>query len=170
MTNEEAIQKQVELLRGGYNIGIYPNIVEKLCNECDSENLKFSIINNLGYEQIRVDLLVPNAPFHRASLIGFYTKKQTEWFIVDPTYGQFFENKIYASYMFNNYMDFSIELLKQGYIKATPTTFTSYLKGFVKSGAFNTIVDDEEILNNVNKSLWKNFYIIDTKEKRKILK
>lgn len=167
MSNEEAVRKQIALLREGYNIGIYPNIVEKVCNECDKENFKFSIINNLGYEQIRVDLLVPNAPFHRASIIGFNTTPRPEWFILDPTYGQFFENKIYASYMFDNHMDFSIELLKQGYIKATPTTFTAYLNGFVKSGAFNAPVEEEIVLNNVNKTLWENLYIIDTKEKEK---
>ena len=46
MTNEESIRKQVDLLRKGYSIGIYPYHIPLLCNECDEENLKFTIINN----------------------------------------------------------------------------------------------------------------------------
>ena len=41
-SNEVAVQKQVALLRDGYDIGIYPEYIPLMCNECDEENLKFS--------------------------------------------------------------------------------------------------------------------------------
>ena len=34
-----------------------------------------------------------NNPFHRASLIGFNSEEGPKWFLVDPTYGQFFKKK-----------------------------------------------------------------------------
>ena len=86
MELDEVLRKQVDLLGNGYNIKIYPLEVEKLCNECDAENFKFAILNELGYKQIRVDTLVSNAPFHRASLIDFNVPKGSKWFIVDPRF------------------------------------------------------------------------------------
>ena len=123
MTNEEAIKKQVALLRKGYSIGIYPDYVPLMCNECALENDKFAYRNNLGFEEISLTRLGITEPFHRASLIGFNTPNGPEWFIVDPTYGQFFENKKFRNYMFDNYKDFSLNdtlVIKAKLIKKLP--------------------------------------------------
>lgn len=159
MTNEESIRKQVDLLRKGYSIGIYPYHIPLLCNECDEENLKFTIINNLGYEQINlVNLGIPE-PFHRASLIGFNTQNEPEWFIVDPTYGQFFENDTFRNYMFNNHKDFSLKLLKKGYIKCTLTNMMYYINGFVFSNAFKNDIDKNLVYKKVEKLLLSNVIV-----------
>lgn len=167
MELDEVIRKQVDLLRNGYNIKIYPLEVEKLCNECDAENFKFAILNELGYKQIRVDTLVPNAPFHRASLIGFNVPNGSKWFIVDPTYGQFYSNREFRDYMFINYNDFSCRLLRDGFIECTPDNFTSYINGFVFSGAFNEITDLVLVAENVQENILAGLYNLDTKIKTK---
>lgn len=40
MTNEETIKKQVALLHKGYSMGIYPNYVPLVCNECTLKNVE----------------------------------------------------------------------------------------------------------------------------------
>lgn len=156
MTNKEVIKKQVELLRNGYNIGVYPNVVEKLCNECDSENLKFTIVNRLGYEQINLNHLGIKEPFHRASLIGFNTKDFPEWFIVDPTYGQFFESVKFKNYMFKYYQEFTTILLKDGFIENNISNILAYINGFIYSRAFTRNINKEEVYNNLQELLLSN--------------
>ena len=119
MNNEDIIKKYIKLLRNKYDMGLYPRYVERYCNECDLENFLFADKNNLGYEQIHFYNLGFKEPFHRASLIGFNTKNGPEWFIIDPTYGQFFENKYFKNYMFKYHNNFSISILKHGYIKCS---------------------------------------------------
>ena len=46
MTFEDAIKKQVEILRQFYKINIYPQEVNRMCIECNIENMKFADINN----------------------------------------------------------------------------------------------------------------------------
>lgn len=169
MKLDKVIKTQVDLLRKGYNIKIFPEEVEKLCNECDKENFKFAIVNNLGYEQIRVHDLIPGAPFHRSSLIGFNTTNEAKWFIVDPTYGQFYSNTAFYNYMIDNYEDFSNKILNQGYIECTSYNFTSYLNGFIFSGAFNEItkVDPILIAKKVEEDIGKDLYIKEVKIKTK---
>ena len=152
MKLDKVIKTQVDLLRKGYNIKIFPEEVEKLCNECDKENFKFAIVNNLGYEQIRVHDLIPGAPFHRSSLIGFNTTNGAKWFIVDPTYGQFYSNTAFYNY-----------------IECTPYNFTSYLNGFIFSGAFNEITKVDHILiaKKVEEDIGKDLYIKEVKIKTK---
>ena len=162
MTNKEVIKKQVELLRNGYNIGVYPNVVEKLCNECDSENLKFTIVNRLGYEQINLNHLGIKEPFHRASLIGFNTKDFPEWFIVDPTYGQFFESTKFKNYMFKYYQEFTTILLKDGFIENNISNILAYINGFIYSRAFTKSINEEEVYNNLQELLLSNSIV--TKE------
>lgn len=162
MTNKEVIKKQVELLRNGYNIGVYPNVVEKLCNECDSENLKFTIVNRLGYEQINLNHLGIKKPFHRASLIGFNTKDFPEWFIVDPTYGQFFESTKFKNYMFKYYQEFTTILLKDGFIENNISNILAYINGFIYSRAFTKSINEEEVYNNLQELLLSNSIV--TKE------
>lgn len=162
MTNKEVIKKQVELLRNGYNIDVYPNVVEKLCNECDSENLKFTIVNRLGYEQINLNHLGIKEPFHRASLIGFNTKDFPEWFIVDPTYGQFFESIKFKNYMFKYYQKFATILLKDGFIENNISNILAYINGFIYSRAFTKSINEEEVYNNLQELLLSNSIV--TKE------
>ena len=153
MTNEEAIQKQVELLRKGYYIRKYPDEIERVCNECDVQNFLFAGRNELGYETINLKCLGIPEPFHRASLIGFNAKEGPEWFIVDPTYGQFFENEMFKNYMFKNYKEFSLELLDKGYIKCSLLNMLCYINGFVLSGAYTTSVDKDKVYENVEELL-----------------
>jgi len=159
MTNEEIIKKQVSMLRKEYSIGVYPNYIPLLCNECDEENFKFTIKNDLGYEQIKLTNLGISEPFHRASLIGFNTPNGPEWFIVDPTYGQFFQNKKFRNYMFDNYKEFSLKLLKQGYIECTLLNMLYYINGFVFSNAYRNDIDSDLVYKKVEDLLFSNVII-----------
>ena len=159
MTNEEAIKKQVALLRKGYSIGIYPDYVPLMCNECALENDKFAYRNNLGFEEISLTRLGIPEPFHRASLIGFDTSNEPEWFIVDPTYGQFFENKKFRNYMFDNYKDFSLKLLNQGYIECTLPNMMYYINGFVFSNAYMNDIDSNLVYQKVEELLFSNVIV-----------
>lgn len=152
-SNEVVVRKQVSLLRDGYDIGIYPDDIPLMCNECDEENLKFSIFNDLGYEQINLTRLGIEEPFHRASILGFNSDNGPEWFIVDPTYGQFFENNKFRTYMEQNYMEFSVTILSQGYVRCTLENIQSYMDGFIYSNAFCKNVDSEKVYKNVDKLL-----------------
>lgn len=159
MTNEEAIKKQVALLRKGYSIGIYPDYVPLMCNECALENDKFAYRNNLGFEEISLTRLGIPEPFHRASLVGFDTSNEPEWFIVDPTYGQFFENKKFRNYMFDNYKDFSLKLLNQGYIECTLPNMMYYINGFVFSNAYMNDIDSNLVYQKVEELLFSNVIV-----------
>lgn len=149
MTNDEAIKRQVELLRKHYNIYIYPDDVQCFCHECDLENYLFSLRNNLHYEQILFSSLGISEPYHRASLIGFKHDFGLQWFLVDPTYGQFFKNKKFCDYMFSNYKDFSLELLNNGYIECTIENIYSYIHGFMFSNAFSDDINTDLIYSNL---------------------
>ena len=159
MTNEEAIKKQVALLRKGYSIGIYPDYVPLMCNECALENDKFAYRNNLGFEEISLTRLGIPEPFHRASLIGFNTSNGPEWFIVDPTYGQFFENKKFRNYMFDNYKDFSLKLLNKGYIECTLPNMMYYINGFIFSNAYRNDIDSNLVYQKVEELLFSNVIV-----------
>ena len=156
MIKDKAIEKQVKLLREGYSIGIYPEYVPMLCNECDRENLKFTIVNNLGYDQISLTRLGIPKPFHLASLIGFNTYNRPEWFLVDPTYGQFFENKTFKNYMFDNYEEFTTTLLKQGYIECSKENIQAYFSGFIYSKAFEKNIDVLKVYENIQNLFLEN--------------
>ena len=149
MTIEELIKQHVTSLRKHYSIGIYPNDVPLMCNECDVENFRFAIKYSLLYEQIKLSDLGILEPFHRASLIGFSTNNANEWFIVDPTYGQFFENEKFRNYMFDNYKEFSLTLLNQGYIKFTNFNMMCYINGFVFSNAYITNIDSNVVYKKI---------------------
>ena len=157
--NESVIRKQVQLLRDGYSIGIFPNYIPLMCNECDEENFKFSIKNNLDYEQINLKHLGISEPFHRASLIGFDILNGPEWYIVDPTYGQFFENEMFRNYMFDNYKEFSLKLLKQGYIECTLSNMLCYINGFIFSNAFGINIDRDFVYKKVQELLLSNVIV-----------
>ena len=159
ISNEEAIKRQVSLLREGYSIGVYPEYVPLMCNECDSENMKFAYVNDLGYEQISLVRLGIPEPFHRASLVGFNTDNGPEWFIVDPTYGQFFENEKFKEYMFGNYEEFSNKLLNQGYIECTLPNMLSYINGFALSDAYCSDIDVDEVYQKVEELLLSNVIV-----------
>ena len=148
-SGESAVKKQVALLRDGYDIGVYPEYVPLMCNECDSENLKFSVVNETGYEQINLSRLGIPEPFHRASILGFNSPNGPEWFIVDPTYGQFFENDTFRGYMEGHYGEFSATLLKQGYVRCTMDNVRSYFDGFIYSNAFCKKVDSDKVYDKV---------------------
>lgn len=148
-SGESAVKKQVELLRKGYDIGVYPEFVPLVCNECDSENLKFSVVNDIGYEQINLKRLGIDEPFHRASILGFNSPTGPEWFIVDPTYGQFFESKKFKDFMECYYDKFCEKILKQGYIKCTMENVKSYFDGFIYSKAFCKDVDSSKVYDKI---------------------
>ena len=71
--------------------------------------------------------------------------------------------------MIDNYEDFSNKILNQGYIECTPYNFTSYLNGFIFSGAFNEItkVDPILIAKKVEEDIGKDLYIKEVKIKTK---
>ena len=131
----------VEELRKRYDIGKYDlkqelGIVEKKCNECDIETFLFCGKLGLEYEQIKLDNIGIEVPFHRASLVGFSCLEGFKWYLVDPTYGQFFENKRFRDYMKNNYGLFSLELLDNGYIECNLVKMLAYINGFIYSNAY----------------------------------
>lgn len=137
MSNNEVIAKQVKLLKEYYHILEYPDNVACVCNECDLENFLFAYRNKLHYEQILLSGLGIDYPYHRASIVGFDGSDGIQWFLIDPTYGQFFKNKNFNNYMFNNYREFSNKLLKNGFIECNIENINSYINGFIFSDAFS---------------------------------
>jgi len=164
VNSEEAIAKQVEMLRKGYGINKYPKEVEKLCNECDEENFKFTIKNDLGYQQINLSHLGIPEPFHRASIVGFPNDGNPIWYIVDPVYGQFFDNDIFKEYMFNNHKAFTLELLDKGYVRCTLENIFCYMDGFMNSNAYTNDIDKDKVYENVDKLL-SQYNIVNKKRK-----
>lgn len=153
LTPKMAITKQIELLRKYYSLGIYPEYIEKLCNECDIESFKFACNNSLAYEQIHLTNFGFNEPFHRCSLIGFFKNNIIEWFLIDPTYGQFFEDENFKNYMFSYHNDFSIKLLNQGFIEFSIENLLSYLDSFIANYEVNSTMLHQNIitlLKNMN--------------------
>lgn len=151
MKNEEVVKEYVENLRKEYNIKKYPNTVEKKCNECAQYNLLN--VPEFYYEHINLINLGITSPFHVASILGFEIENKIKWFIIDPTYGQFFENRVFRNYMFNNYKDFSERILEDGYIECTLSNMLNYINGFVFSGAYVNNVDEKLVYNNIKQLL-----------------
>lgn len=149
MDNESIIANHVEKLREKYKIDKYPNEVLKKCNECDFENMKFADENGFWYDQISLTRLGIPEPFHKASLIELNNKR----YLIDPTYGQFFENDIFRDYMFSNYKDFSSELLDKGYIEFSFENILSYINGFIFSGAYTEKIDKDVVYSNLERLL-----------------
>jgi len=172
MINEEIIKKQIELLRRGYDIPVYPKEIPLLCNECDIENFIFACRNGLYYEQIMLTNLGIDNPFHRASLIGFNNNDKILWFLLDPTYGQFFKYKKFRDYMFLYYYEFSQELLNNGYVECTLDNINSYINGFVFSKAFSNKINVDLVYNNFYSLLINNNVINENDKfvKKKIKK
>lgn len=158
---EEIVKCFVEELRKRYTIGTYDlknktGIVEKMCNECDRETWRFCGKRNYGYESIWLNNLGIQCPFHRASLVGFNTQNGPKWYLVDPTYGQFFEEEKFRDYIEQNYEKFSDELLKKGYIECTILNMLSYINGFIYSNAFIKGVNAEEVYDKLESLLLSN--------------
>jgi hypothetical protein len=168
MDNNSAIKKQVSLLRKYYNISTYPDSVGCFCHECDLENYIFSLRNNLYYEQILLSKLGIDNPFHRASILGFSADYGIQWFLVDPTYGQFFQNEKFANYMFSNYKEFSLELLNNGFVECTLENIYSYMHGFMFSKAFSDNIDTKIVYNNLYNILLNMKEINDYEVKREL--
>ena len=149
MDNNSAVKKQVDLLKEYYKIDIYPDFVNCLCGECDLENYMFSLRNGLYYEQIMLSNLGIVNPMHRASLLGFPSDNGIQWFLVDPTYGQFFRNENFANYMFSNHKKFCDELLNNGYIEYNLENIYTYIHGFMFSNAFSSEIDTKLVYNKL---------------------
>ena len=147
MTPQEALEKLVYLIREYYHIDKYPNVVDKLCNECDIETFRFAMQNNLGYEQIHLTKLGLNEPFHRASLLGFNTDDNFVWYLIDPTYGQFFEDKEFKTYMFKTNPIFCNALLNDGFIKLSIENLLCYINGFIH--CYNKEINPNTIYENL---------------------
>lgn len=154
----------IEDLKKFYDIGKYDiekeiGIVEKMCNECDEETWRFCGKYNYVYEQFRLDLIGINWPFHRASLVGFQTENYPKWYLLDPTYGQFFENEKFRNYMKSHYKEFSKELLEKGYIECNLTNMFSYINGFIYSNAYIEEVNAKVVYEKLEVFLLSNYIV-----------
>lgn len=165
MDKELKLKAYISILRSKYNIPIFPEDVPCLCNECDLENMRFADLYDYGYEHIRLSIFGINHPFHRASLIGFNTDKEQKWFLVDPTYGQFFKKNKFAEYMSYYHTGFSIELLEEGYIECTLENMLAYVDGFVNSGAYTKKLNNDMVTQKVKDFLIEKKIIKDNKKK-----
>ena len=87
------------------------------------------------------------------NLLGFNSENGPEWFIVDPTYGQFFENSKFRRFMEGHYPEFSETLLSQGYVRCNSDNVKAYMDGFVYSNAFCSNVDSHLVYKKVGKLL-----------------
>jgi len=119
MQKEDSIKEIVTHLREYFNIKKYPEMVMKYCNECDKMCYILSGRFDFQYEQIHLTNLGFIEPFHRASILGFVDDGEYKWYIVDVTYGQFFEEETFKKYMFENHKEFSEKLLNAGYIECS---------------------------------------------------
>lgn len=165
MNKELKLRAFISILRSKYNIPTFPDDVPGLCNECDFESMKFADLYDYGYEQIKLSIFGINHPFHRASLIGYNSENGPRWFLVDPTYGQFFKKKKFLDYMAFYHTEFSIELLEQGYIECTLENMLIYVDGFVNSGAYTKKLDKTMVNQKVKDFLIDNNIINNNKKK-----
>lgn len=135
MTPREIVQNYVTELRRQLDIDVYPYDVNPICDVCDIHNFLFTGKNNYEYEQIKLDKLGIYNSLHRASIIGLYNEQtnKNEYYIIDPTYGQFFKNTRFKQYMFNHHYEFTKELLDNGFIECTKENFHYYLDGFLNT-------------------------------------
>lgn len=133
MDPKHIIEKQIRLLRDKFQIEVYPNYIERVCAECDRINMFTADTNNIVYEQINLRYLgiTDDNFYHISSLWGFNTYNGPIWYLIDPTYGQFFENNEFSNYMFTNYKDFCSKLLNDGYIEFNIQNLKYYLDGFI---------------------------------------
>ena len=156
MTNKELIEKQVKYLREIFDIkkidlnNIKQYETPRVCFECVRKNNYFVEKEEIpGHEVLNINSIEIIEPLHYVSFIGFNTKKGPEWYIIDPTYSQFFENKIFKNYMLNHHKDFSIKLLEQGYIEVTLSNILSYINSFTLSNAYTNEIDIEKVYLNL---------------------
>ena len=154
MTYEEALVKQIEILREHFLIDKYPKRVERVCQECCGAMMHFCDRNNFDFVDITLEKLGMKEPTHFSSLVGFNTKNGVKWYLVDPTYGQFFENKEFKEYMFNNYKEFSDYILDKGYIECNLENMLAYANGFIQTNSIDAIqvykgLQDLLVSNNV---------------------
>ena len=169
MNTEEIIVNHVEDQRRRFQLGKYPDIVEKKCNECVIDSFVFASVPGMWHEEINTQRLGISEPFHRASLIEFYNNGNPIWYLVDPTYGQFFVFVIFKNYMFENYNDFSVELLNKGYVPCNFENMLCYINGFVLSGAYAKDINKDEVYKNLEQLLLSIYgsdrEIMDTKKR-----
>lgn len=165
MDKEAMIKSHVDLVRSKYKIPSFPEEIPCLCSECDLENMRFADLYDYGYVHFKLSMFGINYPFHRASIIGFNSSNGPKWFLVDPTYGQFFKKEKFESYMAYYNTDFSIELLEQGYIECTLDNMLAYVDGFVNSGAYTKKLDEDIIHLKVKDFLIENKILSNNKKK-----
>lgn len=151
MNNEDVeniLKEQIQLLRNKFGIGIYPEYIERVCTECDRMNMMYADTHNIGYLQINTKNLgiTEDSLYHISSLLGFNTIDGVIWYLVDPTYGQFFEKEKFRNYMLDKHKEFSLRLLKDGYIELNDNNLKSYLDGFIYTGNY----DKNDIYNRIN--------------------
>lgn len=166
MREEQILKSYITAIRKKYNIKVFPGDVPCVCNECDLENMRFADMNDFGYVHIKLSSFGINEPFHRSSLIGFNTNMGPKWFLVDPTYGQFFKNKKFINYMSYNHAEFSATLLEQGYIECNLESMISYIDGFANSNAFIKPLNNQLVYQRVYDFLLDNNIISNNKRKR----
>ena len=165
MDKEMKLKAHISILKSKYNIPTFPEDIPCLCNECDIENMRFADLYDYGYVHIKLSMLGINHPFHRASIIGFNSEEGPKWFLVDPTYGQFFKKNKFADYMSFYQTSFSIELLENGYIECNLDNMLSYVDGFINSGAYTKKLNEEIVIQKVKDFLIENNIIYNNKKK-----
>ncbi len=158
---EQVVKTLVNYLRNKYNIGIYSEDknakrIARVCEECKDELVKRWLNNEFGYEMLKIDFMEDENAFHYSNLVGFETEDIPKWYIVDPTYGQFFERKKFRDYMFNHHREFSEKILQQGYIECNISNINAFISGFLYSKAFKGKIDYDDAFLKIENLLNSN--------------
>lgn len=158
MKIENIIKELVKKEREKYDIGIYPRYIPKVCNECDRYNMMFADTNGFRHEQINTKKfgIDDDDLFHVSSLLGCNTENGPMWYLIDPTYGQFYEDDNFKEYMFNNHYLFSNNLLTNGYIEFDIETLFHYIDGFIS--VYNL---DRELIYRKTDEYFKNIRLFN---------
>jgi len=154
MTPREIVKNYVTELRKQQDLNIYPYDIDTVCDEFNIQNFLFT----KKYKQIKLNTPTTYQP----RIICLYNKEtnKNEYFLVDITYDYFFENNDFKNYMFKHHLEFTKELLNNGFIECTKENFHYYIDGFLNFYKQNN-------MNNNSKNNESRLEFIKRKKRKK---
>lgn len=121
--------------------------VQKLCNECEEALRALAFQKDYLYSRIDTSKVGIKSDdlFHLAGII----KVDDTWYIVDPTYGQFYLDISFKEYMSKHHPELN-SLLTKGYIPYSIDILRSYFDGF--ASVYGEEIDFEKVNEIIGKA------------------
>lgn len=149
MISEDIIKDLIKNLRYVHQINTYPKKVGGYCHQCVRDCFGFADYYQYYFQEIIFDNMGLDIN-HRISVLGLPIDSDTiEWYIIDPTYAQFFNKRKFKGYMEKYYPDLTEELTQNGYLKYTSGNLLAVFDGFINSGSFKQAEDIEQVYVNI---------------------